>query len=277
MSRGVDMLSLVGERQHFADERGSSQRRVDRADRVADVEEAALVGHTRERQPAARGDRFQQLQEITFHAGPVDQRHAQHHSFDAAGLRDFQQHVLGFGLAHRVRAAGMRWIPCPKRATWRRRVAVDLDGARQDHATHSGGHRGVEKTTHHMDIGDDVRRGTCGALAQHVRATREMNDGGNAGERRVPIRGGEIAERHAPRAHRLAGRVGAHHGDMLDTALREMRAQGVTDETIRSGHQDLAGCRARHAHFQPCLLKKRTPLRVKYAMWCKPLRAARPP
>ena len=68
-----------------------------------------------------------------------------------------------------------------------------------------------------------------------------------------------------------------HGGDMGYACLLELRAKRSADETARAGHQHFARRLRCQAHFQPCLLKKRTALVVKRSTWRHPLRAAPPP
>ncbi len=93
-------------------------------------------------------------------------------------------------------------------------------------------------------------------------------------KRIVPIGRGKIAEHDTIR--RIVGRL-AYRADMRDALRGELGAERTTDEAVGTRYQHPAWCGGVQIHFQPCLLKKRAPLRRKYATCRNPLRAARPP
>jgi hypothetical protein len=100
--------------------------------------------------------------------------------------------------------------------------------------------------------------------AQNLRSTGEMHDGVDPGKSGHPIRSSEIAQRNAFRGGFVGARQGSHRGNVRNRALPEPTAQRPPDEAARAGDQHLAPSLS-HAIFQPCLPKKRTALRAKYA------------
>ena len=199
----------VGDRQRLPGERGHVERRGDGGDRVADVEQAAPIVHAGEWQAALCRDRLDQQREVALHARAVHQRQAQDHTFHVAVAASLPYHVLGFGLAPRVGVARLRRVSGAKRTARSRRLAVDLDRAREHDTAHLRAARGVEQAARHMDVGDDVRRRIVIA-AGDVRAPGEVHDAVDAVERLLPSRrrrnrrardapGRRRRRRHAPR------------------------------------------------------------------------------
>ena len=213
--------------------------------------------------------------------GPYAERQPQHDAFDAAARgRPATGHSPPRPCSARRHRPDCGGSPARNGRPGRVRLAVDLDRA-GEHDAANAGLRPRQSSN---------RRVTCtlaticgvGSVSRpdiDVRATGEMHDRIDAGQRRVPLRRREIPQRHdfLRRRQRLFRHRRAHRRDMRDALLRQMRAQCAADEASGPGDEDLARRCVRHAHFQPCLLKKRAPLRVKYAMCRHPLRAAPPP
>jgi hypothetical protein len=172
----------------------------------------------------------------------------------------------------------MRWITGAKRMPLTRGLAVDLDSAGKHDTPHPRLHRGVEQSARDVYVGDDIGCRIDIASRNDVRATGEVHDRIDARERRVPVRGGEVPERHdlRPRENLLRSRR-PDRSDVIDPSRRQLRADCLADKSTRASDEDFARGAAGQAHFQPCLLKKRVPLRVKWTICRQPLRAAPPP
>src|SRR5207247_7594066 len=113
-------------------------------------------------------------------------------------------------------------------------------------------------------IGDDIRRGVACIPIQNVRATCKVHDHVDSLERLRPIGGGKVAHRKAARLRLVLRRDSAHRRDVRDAARGQTPAQRATDKATCAGDQYLSRPNDAHQTFHPCLLKKRSALRVKY-------------
>ena len=231
----------VGHRKGLAGERRRRQRRLDRADGVADVEQGAAIVDPAERQPALGGDRVQQSREVALDAGTVGQRQAQHDAFDRSAAAGLPEHVLGVGLAVRVRVLRCGGIAGAKRLAGKRGLTVHLDRAREHDAPHAGLQRGIEQAARHVHVGDDERRRVARvAGGGDVRASGEMDDRVDAGQHRCPVGGGEVAQRDDVARWRPARWKRAHCADVRHLRGSQSCAQRPADEPVGAGDQQPA-------------------------------------
>ena len=142
---GTDTLSRVGDEMDARRRHRRVERRIDRVDEIADVEQAAAIADRRQRQPPLARDFVEQRREIAFHARAVHQRQAQHDRRHRRGAGDRRELALGVELAARVGVARVGRIVRTERTPGRARLAVDLDRAREHEARHAGAHGGARE------------------------------------------------------------------------------------------------------------------------------------
>ena len=122
--------------------------------------------------------------------------------------------------------AGVVVAPVPARRRGRngrpgmRRLAVDLDAAREHEARDARPHGGTREAQRGLDVRAAVRRGRIGRrLDHHVRAPGEMDDRRGACDQRI-----ELARRSRPRGRRRPGAArAARRRDRRRTTARKGR------------------------------------------------------
>ena len=190
---------------------------------------------------ALGGDRVEEPREVALDAGTVGQGQAQHDAFDSSVAAGVPEHVLGTGLAVRIRVLRCGGISGAKRLAWKRGFTVDLDRAREHDAPHAGLSCGIEQTARHVHIGDDERRWIARvAGSRDVRAPGEMDDRVDTAQHRCPVGGGEIAQRDKVARRRPARWQRAHCADVRDPCRGQSRTQRPPDEPVGAGDQQPA-------------------------------------
>ena len=169
-----DRLAVRGE-PRAADGAGHLEQRGDGVREIAHVEEVAPVVDPAERQSCAARDGIEQRQEIALDARPVDERKPQHDRVERGSGRDGREAPLGVGLAARIRVLRDQRIVRPERPAGQRRLAVDLDRAREDESPHAGAHRRRGEALGRDDIGGLVERRRIGRMFRSARA-RDRRD-----------------------------------------------------------------------------------------------------
>ena len=158
-------------------------------------------------------------------------------------------------LRRRVVVVRVGRIAFAKRASRQRRLAVDLDRAREHEVRDAGVRRRARQAHGDVDVHPADRRARgFPARLRLVHARGEVNDVRGAvqqlGEPAV-VDGFQVPGGNELRARRGSGVERAHESAHRAAPGRQRRARGAPDESSGAGDDDRRGTRHQN-HFQPC-------------------------
>ena len=213
-------------------------------DEVAHINEAASIAHRGKRKRPPARHQLHQAQEVSLHAGPVDQGRAQDNDLESCFALDRPQRLLGFPLR---RAVG---ILRPRRVVLgigagKGSLAVDLDAAQEHQTAHPGGGRlrGEPPRPVNVDAPAGGKR-VGGGFAKHVRSRDEVHHRFDTAERPGPVgRPVDVADRCRFSITRMLLREPSNSAPRRAAGSIQGWNERRTDEAARARYKDavLAG------------------------------------